>query len=75
MKKLKTIRLFSAFIVACIFIPVDSFAQSSEANKSKKQTTYKKARVLQTKTAKEMAKFYEESHFPFMEIQNSKLKL
>ena len=59
MKKLKTIRLFSAFIVACIFIPVDSFAQSSEANKSKKQTTYKKARVLQTKTAKEMAKFYE----------------
>ena len=59
MKKLKIIRLFSALIVACIFIPVDSFAQSNEASKSKKQTTYKKARVLQTKTAKEMAKFYE----------------
>ena len=59
MKKLNFISIFSALLVAFIFMPIDSFAQSNESNKSKKQTTYKKARVLQSKTAKEMAKFYE----------------
>ena len=59
MKKLNLLRLFSALLVACIFIPVDTFAQSSESNKSKKQTTYKKARVLQTATAKKITKVTE----------------
>ena len=59
MKKLNFISIFSALLVAFIFMPIDSFAQSNESSKSKKQTTYKKARVLQSKTAKEMAKFYE----------------
>ena len=59
MKKLNFISIFSALLVAFVFMPIDSFAQSNESSKSKKQTTYKKARVLQSKTAKEMAKFYE----------------
>ena len=59
MKKLKFIRLFSALLVMCIFMPVDSFAQSNESSKPKKQTVYKKARVLQTATAKKIAKVTE----------------
>ena len=42
-----------------MFIPIESFAQSNESNKPKKQTTYKKARVLQTATAKKIAKVTE----------------
>tara|TARA_B100000768_G_scaffold35714_2_gene34348 strand:- start:5746 stop:7254 length:1509 start_codon:yes stop_codon:yes gene_type:complete len=59
MKKLNFARLFTAFLVACIFMPVDSFAQSDTSNKSKKQTTYKKARVLQSSTAKKITKVTE----------------
>ena len=59
MKKLKFIRIFSALLVMCIFMPVDSFAQSNESSKPKKQTVYKKARVLQTATAKKIAKVTE----------------
>tara|TARA_B100000902_G_scaffold204762_1_gene195195 strand:+ start:4612 stop:6144 length:1533 start_codon:yes stop_codon:yes gene_type:complete len=58
-KKRNITSLCTALITAFIFMPIESFAQSNESSKPKKQTTYKKARVLQTKTAKEMAKFYE----------------
>ena len=60
-KKLNSLRLFSALLVACMFMPVDTIAQSNESNKSKKQTTYKKARVLQTATAKKITKVTEAS--------------
>ena len=57
--KFKLTRLCVALIATFMFIPIESFAQSNESNKPKKQTTYKKARVLQTATAKKIAKVTE----------------
>ena len=57
--KFKLTRLCVALIATFMFIPIESFAQSNESSKPKKQTTYKKARVLQTATAKKIAKVTE----------------
>ena len=57
--KFNLTRLCVALIATFMFIPIESFAQSNESNKPKKQTTYKKARVLQTATAKKIAKVTE----------------
>ena len=58
-KKLTLIRVSTALVLAFAFMPIETIAQSNEASKSKKQVTYKKARVLQTKTAKKIAKVTE----------------
>ena len=57
--KFKLTRLCVVLATIFIFTPIESFAQSNESSKPKKQTTYKKARVLQTATAKKIAKVTE----------------
>ena len=57
--KFKLTRLCVVLVTIFIFTPIESFAQSNESSKPKKQTTYKKARVLQTATAKKIAKVTE----------------
>ena len=59
MRRINLIRISSALMVAFMFMPIDAYAQSNESSKSKKQTTYKKARVLQSSTAKKIAKVTE----------------
>ena len=56
MKRKLTICLFSSLVLLFAFTPINAEAQSQE---TKKPIKYKKARALQTSTAKKMAKVYE----------------
>jgi len=40
----------------CFLGSIDSFAQNNSSNKAEKKQTYKKARVLTSKTAKKVVK-------------------
>jgi tetratricopeptide (TPR) repeat protein len=57
MKKSKIIYLFA--LLALSFSYPTSYVEAQSSESSKKQIKYKKARALQTKTAKKMAKVYE----------------
>ena len=57
MKKSKIIYLFA--LLALSFSYPSSYVEAQSSESSKKQIKYKKARALQTKTAKKMAKVYE----------------
>ena len=46
-------------VLAFCFGPIDSYAQSNSDNKAEKKQTYKKARVLTSKTAKKVVKVVE----------------
>ena len=73
MRRINLIRISSALMVAFIFMPIDAYAQSNESSKSKKQTTYKKARVLQSSTAKKIAKVTEAlERVKIVEIKDTK---
>ena len=56
-KKSKLIYVFA--ILAFSFSFTSSYLEAQESSKPKKQIKYKKARALQTSTAKKMAKVYE----------------
>ena len=56
-KKSKLLSLFAILAFSFTFAP--NFLEAQSADKEKKQVKYKKARALQTKTAKKMAKVYE----------------
>ena len=58
LKKSNLLYLFAllAFSFSYILLP---FVEAQSSDKSKKQIKYKKARALQSKTAKQMAKVYE----------------
>jgi len=73
MRRINLIRISSALMVAFMFMPIDAYAQSNESSKSKKQTTYKKARVLQSSTAKKIAKVTEAlERVKIVEIKDTK---
>jgi len=73
MRRINLFRISSALLVAFIFMPIDAYAQSNESSKPKKQTTYKKARVLQTSTAKKIAKVTEAlERVKIVEIKDTK---
>jgi hypothetical protein len=73
MRRINLIRISSALMVAFIFMPIDAYAQSNESSKPKKQTTYKKARVLQSSTAKKIAKVTEAlERVKIVEIKDTK---
>ena len=57
MKKIFSICIFSILAVLFAISPFEIKAQSQ--SETKKQIKYKKARALQTSTAKKMAKVYE----------------
>lgn len=56
-KKQKFLYLFALIAISFTFSP--SYLEAQSTTKEKKQIKYKKARALQTKTAKKMAKVYE----------------
>ena len=56
-KKSKIIYLFA--VLAFSFSYTSNYAEAQSADKPKKQIKYKKARALQSSTAKKMAKVYE----------------
>ena len=59
-KLFKRSKLVYAFaILAFSFSFTSSYVEAQESSKPKKQIKYKKARALQTSTAKKMAKVYE----------------
>ena len=59
-KLFKTSKLLYVFaILAFSFTFTSSYVEAQESSKPKKQIKYKKARALQSKTAKQMAKVYE----------------
>ena len=55
----KSILLYVFALLAFSFSYPTSFVEAQSSNQSKKQIKYKKARALQSKTAKKMAKVYE----------------
>ena len=55
----KSILLYVFALLAFSFSYPTSFVEAKSSNQSKKQIKYKKARALQSKTAKKMAKVYE----------------
>jgi tetratricopeptide (TPR) repeat protein len=57
LKKSNLLYLFA--LLAFSFVYPTSFVEAQSSDKSKKQIKYKKARALQSKTAKQMAKVYE----------------